>query len=104
MATNPAMSISSARRVSSIAGLGEEALRIDAEALQALPEHLPALAEGRGGDPLQQVGIAGERVPARGTSCTTDETTFGAGVKARGATSKRMRASVRHPASTPSRP
>ena len=41
---------------------------------------------------------------ARGINSTTLEVTFGAGVKAAGATSNRIRACVRQPASTPRRP
>ena len=39
-----------------------------------------------------------------GTTSTTDETTFGGGVKADGGTSNNIRALVRQPQSTPSRP
>ena len=59
------------------------AQRIDAERLEALPQHLAALAEGRLGHALERAAIAGERLRRAGSSRTTDDVTFGGGTKAR---------------------
>ena len=54
----------------------------------------------RGGGKFRREG----KGASRGTRWTTDEVTLGGGTKADGATSNRMRACVRQPASTASRP
>ena len=74
----------------------EQRSRIDAQRLQALPQHLAALAEGRLGHLLQ--GSASQASgAARGTSRTTDDVTLGGGTKAEGATSNRIFASHASP-------
>ena len=74
-----------------------------AKALQALPQHLAALAECGFGDAAELLHVGGAGDVARGTRCTTEDVTFGGGVKACGGTSKAILASVRQPARTPSR-
>ena len=61
--------------------------------LQALAQHLAALAEGRPGHRLEGADAAGQGL-RRGVRCTTLDVTFGGGTKAEGGTSNRMRASV----------
>ena len=80
------------------------AAAVAAERFQALAQHLAALAEGGLGDAAERADVGRRAAPARGTRWTTEEVTFGGGVKACGGTSKAIRASVRQPASTPSRP
>ncbi len=72
--------------------------RLAAERLQALAQHLAALAEGGFGDAFQGAFMSHPSGISRGRSSTIDDVTFGGGVKACGGTSKAMRASVRHPA------
>ena len=81
-ATNPSTGISSARAVGSMPAASSKAAGIDTERLQALPQHLAALAEGGLGHALQGCAIAGERL-GRGVSRTTEDVTFGGGTKAR---------------------
>ena len=95
--------MSSARAVGAMPACIQQGQRIAPERLKALAQHLAALAEGRLGHALQRLGAARQR-RARGTSSTSDEVTFGGGTKADGAMSNRMRASLRQPASTDSRP
>ena len=86
------------------AGGREQRQRIGAERFQALAQHLAALAEGGLGDALERAAVAGERLRRAGRARTSDEVTFGGGTKAVAAMSNRMRASLRQPASTDSRP
>ena len=103
-ATKPSTGISSARAVGSRPAASSSGKRIGAERLQALPQHLAALAEGRLGDALEHARRSQGRGLARGMNCTTDEVTLGGGTKADGAMSNRIFACVRQPASTESRP
>ena len=75
-------------RSASMPAAASSAAAIAAQRFQALAQHLAALAEGGGGDALQQRPIG--RSPsgaARGASCTTVEVTLGGGAKACGGTS-----------------
>ena len=58
------------------------AQRIDAERLEALPQHLAALAEGGLGHALQRARVAGQRLGARHRAAPPTEVTLGGGTKA----------------------
>ena len=75
------------------AGLFEQRNGIDAERLQALPQHLAALAECRLGDALQRAAVAGQAVRRAARAAPRDDVTFGGGTKADGAMSNRIFAS-----------
>jgi hypothetical protein len=102
-AANPAISISSARAVglmpaasSSAAASMPSPFRDCLSILRRWPN---AACVTRESAPISQ-----GRGVLRGTSSTTEDVTFGGGVKAAGGRSNRMRACVRQPASTPRRP
>ncbi len=84
-------------------GRGDQGGCIGRDGFEALAQHLAALPEGGAGDGFERAHPAGQGVAAR-VRRTTLEVTFGGGTKAEGGTSKRMRARVRQPASTPRRP
>ena len=71
---------------------------------QGAAQHLAALAEGGGRDPLQRPQIGQPTVGRPRRSCTTDEVTLGGGTKAEGATSNRRWTVQTCWASTESRP
>ncbi len=102
-AANPATSISSARRVGSIPAASRAATgsrKSDFRLCLNIFRRWPNAA---------CVTCSSERMrqgsgSARGTRWTTEDVTLGGGTNADGATSNRIFASVRQPASTPSRP
>ena len=86
------------------AGLGEEGAWHPASAIfrlwRSILRRCPKAARVTASSALTRQG----RGRGRGVRWTTLEVTFGGGTKAEGGTSKRMRASVRQPQSTPRRP
>ena len=76
---------SSARRVGAMPAACEQGLGVAAQRLEALAQHLAALAEGGGRHPLQRRDPAADAPgAAAASSSTTAEVTLGGGVKAAG--------------------
>ena len=87
------------------AGGGQQGFGLGRQRLQALAQHLAALAEGGGRDGAQRLDRAGgRRGRSMGANSTIAEETVGGGVKASGFTVKSSRGRVRHWAITASRP
>ena len=102
---NSATESCSGRAVGSMPADADAVFRIGRQRLQALAQHLAALAEGGGRhaspDRPDRAGATGS---ASGSRRTTLEVTFGGGTKALRETSNRIFGVVRHCGSTDSRP